>query len=494
MNPAAEPEFPRARRAGLAAGPLVFLVLLAMPWPALEWQAQALVAVYAWAAIYWLTEALPVAVTALLASLLAVLLGIAPARTVFSAYGDPVIFLFIGSFMLAEAMRSTNLDRRIAFAVLGIGWATRSPGRLLATMGVVTCVISLWVSNTATTAIMLPIGEGMLASLGVAALPAHSRYPVGFMLMLTWSSSVAVGLPIASPPNLIAIGMLEDLAAKPISFLDWVLVTMPLTVVMLILCWLLLRWRYPLEHHETFDVRDYVTDQRKALGAWTRGQLNVAAVFVLAAALWLLPGIVGLALGSESKPAVWLEEHLPESAVAVLAAVLLFALPVDLRRGEFTLSWDRAVHIDWGTILLFGGGLALGRLTFDTGLAEQAGNALVDFTGAESVWALTAVAIVVGIVLSELSSNTASASAVIPIFIAVAASTGISPVPPVLGAALGASFGFMLPISTPPNAIVYGSGRVPLREMVRSGLWLDVSGALVIWLGLRLLCPLFGVI
>jgi sodium-dependent dicarboxylate transporter 2/3/5 len=479
----------------LAGGPLLFSALLLAPLPALSWEAQALLAVYAWAVVYWITEALPVAVTALLSSLLAVVLGVAPARTVFGSYGDPVIFLFIGSFILAEAMRATELDRRFAFAVLGLRWATRSPARLLAAVGMITCLISLWVSNTATTAIMLPIGQGMLASLGLAAGgPGQTRYAIGFMLMLTWASSVAVGVPVASPPNLLAIGMLEDLAGRRLTFFDWALVTMPLTLVMLAVCWQLVRWRYSVPSLTSFDVRGYVQAGTQDLGPWTRAQVNVAAVFVLAATLWMLPGAVAAIAGAESDVASWFERHLPESAVALLAAVLLFVLPAGPRNGGATLSWERAAQIDWGTILLFGGGLALGRLTFDTGLAELAGNELVDLTGADSVWTLTAVAVVAGVALSEISSNTASASAVIPIFIAVAVATGVSPVPPVLGAALGASFGFMLPISTPPNAIVYGSGLVPLREMISSGIWLDVIGAVLIWLALRILCPLFGVI
>ena len=185
--------------------------------------------------------------------------------------------------------------------------------------------------------------------------------------------------------------------------------------------------------------------------------------------------------------------HLPEAAVALLAAVLLFMLPTDLARGKFTLDWSDAARIDWSTILLFGGGLSLGRLMFETGLAPVVGGAVLDASGARGLWALTAGAIVPGIVLSEASSNTASASVVIPVVIAAAQSAGVSPLPPALGAALGASFGFMLPVSTPPNAIVYGSGLVPLPEMVRSGIILDVVGAVLIWVALRLLCPLFGV-
>jgi sodium-dependent dicarboxylate transporter 2/3/5 len=179
--------------------------------------------------------------------------------------------------------------------------------------------------------------------------------------------------------------------------------------------------------------------------------------------------------------------------VALIAAILLFVLPAQ-NGARGTITWKQAANIDWGTVLLFGGGLSLGRLMFDTKLAEVMGRAVVDVAGADSLWTLTAVAIVLGIVLSETSSNTASASMIIPMIIAVAASTGISPIPPVIGAALGASFGFMLPVSTPPNAIVYGSGLVPLREMIASGIWLDVAGAVIIWIGLRILCPLFGVI
>ena len=175
-------------------------------------------------------------------------------------------------------------------------------------------------------------------------------------------------------------------------------------------------------------------------------------------------------------------------------AVLLFVLPTDWQRGAFTLEWRQAAGIDWATVILFGGGLSLGRLMTDTGLADTVGSAMVRLSGAGSVWALTGVAIFTGIVLSELSSNTASASMVIPVMIAAAGDVGVSPIPPALGAALGASFGFMLPVSTPPNAIVFGSGLVPLKEMIRAGIVLDVAGGLLIWVGLRILCPLIGIV
>jgi sodium-dependent dicarboxylate transporter 2/3/5 len=481
------------RTVGLALGPLLFAVVLALPASSLSPPAHRLAAIFVWVVVYWVAEVLPVAVTAVMASVLCVLLGIAPASRVFGAYGDPIIFLFIGSFILAEAMRETGLDRRFAFALLRHPAATRTPGLLMATIGFVTWVISLWVSNTATTAIMLPVGLGILRSLGKIGDPAQGRYPIGLMLMLTWASSVAVGIPIASPPNLIAIGMIRELAGRRLTFFDWVAVTMPLAIVMLILCWIILRYRYASGTESNGDVGAYVATERARLGAWSRAEVNVAATFALAGFLWMFPGAVAMVTSPDAPIPRFFEAHIPESVVALIAAILLFVLPAQSgARG--TITWKQAANIDWGTVLLFGGGLSLGRLMFDTKLAEVMGRAVVDVAGADSLWTLTAVAIVLGIVLSETSSNTASASMIIPMIIAVAASTGISPIPPVIGAALGASFGFMLPVSTPPNAIVYGSGLVPLREMITSGIWLDVAGAVIIWIGLRILCPLFGVI
>lgn len=208
---------------------------------------------------------------------------------------------------------------------------------------------------------------------------------------------------------------------------------------------------------------------------------------------WTLPGLLAMVFGPDAPLPRFLERHAPESVVALTAAILLFALPTDLRRGTFTLTWRQAAAIDWGTILLFGGGLSLGRLVFETRLAEAIGRGLVDVSGVQGVWGLTAIAVVLGVILSEASSNPASASMVNPVMIAVADGGGLSPIPPVLGAALGASFGFMLPVSTSPNAIVYGSGLVPLRELIRAGILLHLAGVVVIWTSLRIVCPLLGV-
>ena len=483
----------RKQLVGLVLGPVLFALVLALPFEGLSPAAHRLAAVFIWAVVYWVTEAVPVTVTALLASILSVLLGIGTSQAVLAAYADPIIFLFIGSFILALAFQQTGLDRRVAFAILRLPWATATPARLLFTMGAITWAMSLWVSNTATTAIMLPIGLGILRSTGGLTDQARNGFATALLLMLTWAASTGgVGTPVGSPPNLIALSMLRELAGIRLTFFHWMLFALPLALLMLVLCWLILRQRYGVRGPTSGDARAYLAAEASQLGRMSPGERNVLGVFIIAVILWILPGIVTILSSADAAIPRFFERRLPEAMVALLAAVALFLLPTNLRAGQFTITWRQAVRIDWGTILLFGGGLSLGKLMFETKLAEALGTAIVRISGAESVWGLTAVAIVLGIILSETSSNTASASMLVPTIIAVAAGGGMNPLPPVLGATLGASFGFMLPVSTPPNAIVYGTGLVPLREMMASGIRLDVAGAVLIWLGLRLLVPLTG--
>ena len=471
----------------IGAGPVLFMAILTAPLPGLGPEAHRLLAIFAWAAVWWVTETLPLPVTALLSSTLCVLFGVASARAVLAAYGDPIIFLFIASFVLAEATKKTGLDRRLAFTVLQTSWASRTPGRLLLSVGVITCALSLWLSNTATTALMLPVVMGLLRATGHIEA---SGFAPGLLLMLTWSASVAVGLPIGSPPNLIALAMIRDFTEHRLTFFDWAAVAMPLTLAMLLLCWLILRASYRAAG-ERLDTTAYVSAEHGRLGRWTSGERVVLGVFVSACVLWMLPGGVAMLAGPEARATELLEARLGESVVGLLAAIALFALPTRRRPWQPVLAWRDVAGIDWGTILLFGGSLALGRLMFETKLADTLGSAVLKLAGGD-LWAITALAIVLGITLSEVSSNTAAASTLVPLVIAVAGTAGVSPIPPAMGAALGASFGFMLPVSTPPNAIVYGSRLVPLSAMIHSGIYLDVAGALLIWVGLRILCPLLG--
>jgi solute carrier family 13 (sodium-dependent dicarboxylate transporter), member 2/3/5 len=503
---AAEAAFERRRRAaGVVLAPLAFAAVY-LTSAALGPQGQAMASVLAAVVVLWICETLPLPVTALLGAVLCIGLGVAPARQVFSYFADPIVFLFIGSFMLARAMAVHGLDRRIALSFLSIGWISARPARMLAGLGFVTAALSMWVSNTATTAMMLPIALGILGALhrtrGDGGELGSRPWPfaTGMMLMVSYAACIGgIGTPVGSPPNLIGIGMIRSSVGVNISFFTWMAVALPMLVVMAAVLFLLLHRLHPESRAVGMpptalgtDMREHVARERLRLGPWTRGEVNTLAAFGLAVTFWTLPGVLSV-LGFEDGPvSAWLETRMPEAAVAVVAALLLFVLPVRLREGEFTLSWAEAVKIDWGTILLFGGGLTLGTLMFETGVARAMGEAFAAQLGTSSLWGFTFTAIAIGIVMSETTSNTAAANMVIPVVIAIAQAAGINPIPPALGAVFGASFGFMLPVSTPPNAIVYGSGLIPLPKMIRAGFVFDVLGLFIIWLGLRVMCPLLG--
>lgn len=504
----AEERFERLRRrAGFYLAPLALIFVYWLTAGRLSPQGSRLSAVLACTLVLWVTESLPIPVTAVLAASLCVLMGVADAKTVLAPFSDPIVFLFIGSFILARAMMLHGLDRRFALAILSLRWVKGRPMRLLGALGLVTAAISMWVSNTATTAMMLPIALGLLRTLhnlrtpegacpGVSFDVRRWPYATGVMLMVAYAASVGgLGTPVGSPPNLIGIGLIRKLAGVEINFFQWMAVGVPSVVVMYAVLWGLLYRLHPAKKEEASDVSElvrYLRQQRDSLGEWTRGQVNTLVAFGVAAVLWIAPGALALVLGKGHAFVKATEGRMPEAVAALLAASLLFVLPVDRREGKFTLDWQEAARIDWGTILLFGGGLSLGGLMFSTGVAKALGQSVTNLTGAQSLWGLTAVSTAMAIVVSEATSNTAAANMIIPVVIALAQSAEINPVPPALGACFGASYGFMLPVSTPPNAIVYGSGLVPIPKMVRAGVLFDLCGFLIILLGIRALCPLLG--
>jgi sodium-dependent dicarboxylate transporter 2/3/5 len=259
-----------------------------------------------------------------------------------------------------------------------------------------------------------------------------------------------------------------------------------------VLLFVLIRTLHRPEVRDLGRTIDIIREEARRLGPWTRGQKNSLLAFGLAVVLWTAPGFIAVFWGSSSPAAKFYNARLPEGAAATIAGLLLFVLPVDWKSRQFTLTWRQAVQIDWGTLLLFGGGITLGELMFQTKLADAVGTSLVRLSGAHSLWGITLAAIFIAIIVSEATSNTASANMVVPVIIAVAVAAGVNPLPPAIGATLGASWGFMLPVSTPPNAIVYGSGMVPITQMIRTGFLFDVLGGLVLWAGLRLLLPLVG--
>lgn len=500
---AAEARFERLRRSvGLVLGPALFLLLLVAPPTALTRpEAARLLAVAAWILTWWITEAVPIPVTSLLAPSLAVLCGVGGARELFAPFGDPIILLFLGSFILAESMLSSGLDRRIAHGILAHPWVGSSATRILLAFAAVTAGLSMWLSNTATAAMMYPLALAVLTALsrllqGNSSAPVdliRLRYGIALMLAIAYSASIGgIATPIGTPPNLIVLSFLDTLAGVRIPFFTWMFLAAPIMVTMLAVLASYLRVALPPEMGKIAGSRQVLAAERAALGRWRPAERNTLIAFLIAVTLWVLPGAATLLLGSDSRTASALTALFPEAVVAVLAAAILFVLPVRWQTRQFTMTWSAAARIDWGTLLLFGGGLSLGGAMLRTGLAEALGTFLVETTGARSLAALTFLFGITAIFLTETTSNTAAAAMLAPLAIASAQAAAVSPVPPAIAIALGCSMAFMLPVATPPNAIVYGSGCVPIRAMVSHGLIMNLCCAALVPAGVLLLCHLLG--
>jgi sodium-dependent dicarboxylate transporter 2/3/5 len=486
---------------GLFLGPLVALSIYLTDMPSLSPKAHTLSAILSWIVVWWICEPIPLAMSALFSSVLCVVFGVADAKAVFAAYSDPIIYLFLGSFMLAEAMAIHGLDKRFAYGIMSMKFVGNSTGRILLAFGFICAFLSMWISNTAATAMMFPIALGIVYAMaditakqtGTRVDPLKLRFGTGMMLMAAYSASAGgIATPVGTPPNLIGIAMIEKFCGVKIAFFHWMSFALPLFLLLFVLLYFLMYFLHKPEVARIEGGTEFVAEQRAQLGKWTRGQKNALFCFLITVTLWLIPGILALLYGETSPTTKAYSKMMPEGVAALIGAALLFLLPVDWKEREFTISWKQATKIDWGTLLLFGGGITLGSLMFNTKLAEVIGTSLLKMSGATSVWGITFGAIFIGILVSETSSNTASANMVVPVMIALAQAAGVNPIPPAIGATIGASWGFMLPVSTPPNAIVYGSGMVPITAMIRAGIFFDILGGLVIWAGLYILLPMVG--
>jgi solute carrier family 13 (sodium-dependent dicarboxylate transporter), member 2/3/5 len=478
------------KTAGLLAGPsLALLVYLWNPGGHPP-EARRLLAILALAIAWWITEAIPLPATALFASALAIATGVAPARQVLAPFADPVIFLFLGSFLLAEAVSRYGLDVRIASWLLGLPlFARTAPGRMAA-FGTASAAISTVLSNTATAALMTPIALG---ALGERSEGRPRRADSGVLLMIAYGASVGgMATIIGTPPNLLVAGFLERLAGVRVGFTAWLAFGFPIALALLLAS--LALTRLTLGRGLAEPLPDVVAPKAVEAGDDEARERRAGArftvlAFSLAFALWLAPSAAQGLLGREHPLAVALGKHFPEAGVALLCASLLFLAPVSWRKRRFALSWADGQRVNWGVLMLFGGGLSLGTLGEATGIAKWAGEGVVSSGLATSPEAFMLVAVVAAVTVSEFASNTASATLLVPIVIAAARQAGFDPVPPALAAGLAATCGFMFPVSTPPNAIVFGTGRVPLTRMIRAGTLLDVACVVIVWVGVLLLRP-----
>ena len=477
---------------GAVLGPLCAIVLWLMPIDGLSEQAHHLLAVMSLIAIWWITEPIAIPLTSLFGPTLCVILGIVPIKDAYEQFANPMIFLFMGGFLLAKGMMVNGLDKRIAYGIMSMKWVGDSPRRIFLAIGLACILCSGWVSNTATAAMMFPISLGLLEAIremmaenGKTIDLKNYKYATGLMLMTAYACSIGgVMTPIGTPPNIIMIGFLQELApqAPEISFFQWMIWGIVAMILYFIIASVVL-WRlFPADVDHIKGAKEFIQKSVDSLGEWTRAQKNTMIAFSTAFVLWVAPSVLGIMYDVDSDVMKFYDSHFPEAIAAMIGGLMLFFLPVNVKTGEMTMTWKDGIEgIEWGTLLLFGGGLAMGSMMYDTGLSAWIGNGLKEALGNNpSEWLFVGVFSVAALIMSELTSHTASTNLMAPIAIGAALSLGFSPIPVAIGIALASSLGFMMPVSTPPNAIVYASGYVPITKMIKSGFIIDLIGIFLV--------------
>lgn len=483
---------------GLILGPILFALMLVMPTPAgMEPSAQKMAAVALLMATWWMCESIPIPATSLLPIALFPLLGIMHTKKATAPYASHLIFLFMGGFIIALAMQRWNLHRRIAMNIVkAVGF---SPGRLIFGFMAATAVLSAFVSNTATTVMMMPIGlaiishvieegrkEGLDSEIDFS--PEKFAFGLNLMLGIAYAASIGgVATLIGTPPNTVLAGYLQKTYGYEITFVDWMKVGVPLVVVMLPLCWFwLTRIANPMKLKKVPGGRDLINQELRDMGSMNTGERWTALVFILTALGWIFRKKLGFIFPDP--------KLVTDAAIAMTGAILLFLIPVNLKKNEFVMDWHWASKMPWGVLILFGGGLSMASGFKATGLAEWLGSQVGLLENAPILLLIFAVTTLI-IFLTELTSNTATSAMVMPILSAVAIGLGQSPLLLIVPAAIAASCAFMLPVATPPNAIVFGSGYVTIPQMARSGFGLNLVGiALVIAVTYILVFPVFDVV
>ncbi|MCA1803046.1 MAG: DASS family sodium-coupled anion symporter [Rhodothermaceae bacterium] len=467
-------------RIGLFAGPVVFLIMLMMPVPeGLTEAAWMVAAVGIFMAIWWVSEAIPIPATALLPIALFPILEVGTVREATTPFANPLIYLFMGGFIIALAMERSNLHKRIALNVVKLVGV--KPGSIVIGFMLSAAFLSMWVSNTATAMMMLPIALSIIKLVehpdDVSSGDLQTNFGLIMVLCIAYACNIGgIGTLIGTPPNALMAGYMLETYGVEIGFSQWMLIGVPLVAISLPVVYILLvKIIYPINLKELPGGRELINQQLKKAGSITRAELMVAIVFSATALMWI------------TRPL--LEPYIPnisDTGIAIFGAIVMFLLPVNFKKGEFVLKWEDAKRLPWEVLILFGGGLSLAAAITDTGLAEWIGASLSALSG-WPVIILIVTSLLVIIFLTEITSNTATAAAFLPILASVAIAMGQDPLILVIPAAIGASCAFMLPVATPPNAIVYGSGLVSIPQMAKAGFALNLVMVVLITLVMYLL-------
>lgn len=461
-----------SKKIGLFLGPILFFIIQNLPIVLVSEKADAVIAVALWMVIWWITESVHIAVTALLPLILFPLSNIMPIAEVGNNYGSPIIFLFFGGFVLALALEKVNLHKRIALNIIKI--TGKTPNKVVLGFMIATAFMSMWISNTASTVVMLPIAISVIKLLiddKDGFTKGDKNFALSVMLGIAFAAnSGGIATVIGTPPNSVLIGFLENQYQIEISFLKWMTFGLPFAIVMVALCYLVLvKWMFPCNHIQFSASANLISDEIKKLGPVSKQEKRVLIIFAITVLLWITRTIINK---------FFPELNLSDTAISLIGAVALFAVPLNLKKGTFILKWNDTEKLAWGILLLFGGGLALAKGMDASGLVDVITEAIK--SGNFNTTITVSLLIILILFMTELMSNVALISVLAPVVAGIAIGLNIPILNVLIPVTMASSCAFMLPMATPPNAIVFASGYVKVSEMVKAGILLNIFAVILL--------------
>ncbi|WP_396591738.1 SLC13 family permease [Allomuricauda sp. R78024] len=471
-----------SKKVGLIAGPIVFLILSNLPFDIVSQKGDPVIAVAVWMLIWWITEAVSISVTALLPLLLFPLLKILPIAEVGANYGSPIVFLFFGGFVMALALEKVNLHKRIALNIIRLTGTT--PNKVILGFMIATASLSMWISNTASTVVMLPIALSVINLLvddEDGFTKNDQNFALSVMLGIAFSANAGgIATVIGTPPNSILIGLLENEYNTQISFLKWMTLGLPFSIIMIGISYLVLvKWMFPNRDLKFNASKEVIQAELQKLGPTSRKEKMVLVIFGITVFLWIFRTLI-----NNIFPGL----GLTDTMISIFAAITLFAVPYNLRKGDFIIQWKDTSQLAWGILILFGGGLALAKGMSSSGIVDMVAIAIA--SSDISILLTASLLILLMLFMTELMSNVALVAVLAPVVAGIAIGLEIPILYLLIPVTIASSCAFMLPMATPPNAIVFASGYVKVPQMARVGIILNLISVALLILVFQFVIPL----
>lgn len=471
-----------SKKIGLLLGPILFLIIINLPFLLISEKGDAVIAVALWMVLWWITEAVSISVTALLPLILFPLLKVMPIADVGANYGSPIVFLFFGGFVMALALEKVNLHKRIALNIIKITGTT--PNKVILGFMIATASLSMWISNTASTVVMLPIAMsviGLLINDADGFTKNDRNFALSVMLGIAFSANAGgIATVIGTPPNSVLIGLLENEYQIEISFLKWMVIGLPFSIIMIAISYLVLvKWMFPNRNLQFNASRDIIDRELQKLGPTSGKEKMVLVIFGITVFLWIFRTLI-----NEIFPTLGLSDTI----ISILAATALFSFPYDIKKGDFIIKWKDTEKLAWGILLLFGGGLALAKGMSVSGIVDIVANAIA--ASDISIILTASLLILLMLFMTELMSNVALVAVLAPVVAGIAIGLEIPVLYLLIPVTMASSCAFMLPMATPPNAIVFASGYIKVHQMARVGVLLNLIAVALLIFVFQFIVPL----